>query len=183
MKILVVQCNTYDYTVATLIEGLIQLSNIDSTLEFKCVEKANYGISHYGDYTLGNNDELAIKYGKEADYIIVTSNNPTRYDIVNNINNYGKTIFLDGADETELLLPPDKFFLYLKRECKKEYLVKYHNLQPFTFAAENRYFPIPDGSLIQDQDAKNLFEQIWSAKSKNLCCLMSEDAKNPLEVK
>lgn len=170
LKFLLVQCSEYDYTVASLIEGLHELKKIDKDIEFKCVDKSNYA-NYYNDYTI--KEENIGEYLEGCDFIVTTSNRWVRYDIVQNFFNKKKIIFVDGADTDNFQLDPNVFTLYFKREVLKSKIDKeLKNIVPFPFAAEKRYF----SKNIDKDNICDSFEKIWDNKTKDLCCLLSADA-------
>jgi hypothetical protein len=167
IKLLIVQCSEYDYTVATLIEGLHEYCKNNKDIIFKCVSDSNYA-KHYKDYTISEQD--IEEYVKSCDFIVTTSNRWVRYDLVKKFYNINKVIFLDGSDSMDFTADPKDFVLYFKRELLKEN--KILNVKPFPFAAENRYF---FNNNIDLNNLYNSFEKIWDNKLIKVCCLLSTD--------
>lgn len=139
MKILVVQTPHYDFCSASLIEGLEELERRNIIDKLMCSERSNYAnIPGKHNYHCDNDDEL-IKFGKEADLIIMTSNQGVKEHIIDEINRREVTVYIDGEDTSPYRKEPHNFPLYFKREML---LSEEHpdNIRPFPFAAENRYF-------------------------------------------
>lgn len=182
MKILVVNCIPYDYTVATLIEGLILYREEHEEFDFRCTETSNYGKSHYGDFVCKGD---SVSYANnEADFVILTSNNPNPQlaNVFNNILDPRKLIFLDGCDESAIYTNPNQFYLYFKRELTNKDWKENENVLPFTFGAEMRYFPFPLVPNSYGFSADAYFERIWDQKNILAACLFGEGAEKPMRA-
>ncbi|MBU1557759.1 glycosyltransferase, partial [Patescibacteria group bacterium] len=144
-----------DYLTDTVLDGLIQLQNRGEKIKFFI--SSNYK-SRLPFKFPRLSEKKFIRFSEKADLILfMWGKNNTNYDLVNKINQWQKTIFIDGSElggnkrldnsinqsvlkgdylglgrvDKEML---EKCTLYFKRE--KPYLGEIH---PFPFGIENSY--------------------------------------------
>ena len=140
MKILCIHPPHFDHSFATLSEGLKELKK-EQEIEIKWTAKSNYA-----DEKHILSDGEAIEFGKEANLILVTSNNGVKHHIHEAIGDYSKTIYIDGEDSYQYRENPSRFAVYFKREMRLETDHHLSNVVPLPFAAESRYFYWKEGT-------------------------------------
>ena len=141
MKILVVQTPHYDFCAASLIEGLNDLEIAGEVEELYCTEASNYGANGLKGSQAVLELYEAKQFAKDqAGLVIITSNNDVKENILEDIADKSKFVYIDGEDVFQYKKNPHDFALYFKRELRKEGMVVHPNVKPFPFAAEKRYF-------------------------------------------
>jgi hypothetical protein len=129
VKIIYVNARIYDFTSATLIEGL---SNLGHTL--LCSEASNYGG--------GVAPDTLIAEAPSADLVVLGSNLGANVGLFAQLRSECK-VYVDGSDQQSVALPPN---VEVKAIFKRE-LSRVVQLEPdapifaLPFAAEDRYFP------------------------------------------
>ena len=129
MKIIYVNAPIYDFTTATLIEGL---KNLGHTL--LCSESSNYGV--------GVADEVLIAQAASADLVVLGSNLGVDVGLFARLRNDRK-VYVDGSDQASVVLPPSvEVKAIFKRELNRAVTLEPDApVFPLPFAAEDRYFP------------------------------------------
>lgn len=166
MKILIIQTSEYDFCAASLIEGLSSLIAKGAEVEMRCSEKSNYATTRYANYYSEESSSLQ-KFGDEADFVLITSNNGVKEDLVKD-SWRDKLIYLDGEDKYIYHRKAEDYLIYFKREMR---LNQEHpaNVHPFPFAAENRYFYV-----------KPIFDDFNLVRDISVCCMFgAHDATKP----
>jgi len=158
--ILVIQTPHYDFCSASLIQGLIELKRLGEDIEIKCVETSNYA-EVKDKYTYADFDDKFLKKCAKTDHFlcILTSNNNVQEHIAEQINRPENTIYIDGEDTSPYKKKPEDFPLYFKREMMLD-IEHPHNVRPFPFAAENRYFNLQRFGI-----------RSWKDKTFNVSCM------------
>lgn len=128
MKIVCIQSPFFDLLTATVIEGLKALGH-----EIIASEESNYATK--------SSDKTVRAAARQADLIIVFSNNEVRTELVHGITDR-PIVYVDGADQQEFRVPPDvRFQAIFKRELNRHWInVHKEAIYPLPFAAETRYF-------------------------------------------
>lgn len=128
MRILYVNTTVYDYSTATLIEGLTSLGH-----ELRSTERSNYATA------LPDRDVAA--FAETADLIVIGSNMGVRYELVRQIRN-PRIVYVDGSDFQSINPPTDvRFKAIFKRELGRALPdPPAKRIHPLPFAAERRYF-------------------------------------------
>jgi glycosyl transferase family 1 len=128
MKIVYVNARIYDFSTATLIEGLQGLGHT-----VLCSETSNYGT--------GAAPEVLLAQAPSADLIVLGSNLGVNLDLFARLRNDCK-VYVDGGDQQSVALPQN---VEVKAIFKRE-LNRAAQLEPdapifaLPFAAEDRYF-------------------------------------------
>jgi len=142
IKILIIQSPHYDFSGATLIEGL-HILQAKGEVEVFTAESSNYASGLDYSHQLANDADI-LQYGREtADLVVKTSNQAVRSDLVESIDRPEKTVFIDGEDTHPYIEDPKKYPLYFKREMRLD-VDHPKNVKPFPFAIENRYIHNPN---------------------------------------
>lgn len=131
MKIVCVIAPIYDYSTATLIEGLLELGH-----QVLASESSNYATR--------TPDRALRRQAENADLIVVGSNRRVRTWLVEDVDNPRK-VFLDGTDSQEFRVHPHiAVKLVFKRELNRlRPAASDEFVFPLPFAAEKRYFRPP----------------------------------------
>jgi hypothetical protein len=131
VKVVYVQSPIYDYSTASLIEGLTALGH-----RVLCSESSNYG----GKLP----DAELIQEAETADIIFCGSNVGVRSSLLRAVQN-SRVCFVDGADHQAFGVPFDlRFKAIFKRElCGAVSDPAARQIYPLPFAAESRYFTVP----------------------------------------
>ena len=166
MKILIIQTSEYDFCSASLIEGLNCLIAKGVKVEIKCSERSNYAATKYWNFCDTNSDSLQ-NFGDESDFVLITSNNGVKEGLIKS-SWEDKLVYLDGEDKYIYNRKPEDYLIYFKREMRINQEHE-HNVFPFPFAAENRYFHIkPD------------FENFHIHRNISVCCMFGpHDSTKP----
>ncbi len=132
MRILYINSIQYDYTTATLIEGLTELGH-----EIRSSAASNYGKAiPEGEF---------VAFAESADLIVVGSNRGAAYHLLENVGNQ-RIVAVDGNDQASIWEVPGfiRVKAIFKRElCRAEKDTEANRIYPFPFAAEKRYFVAP----------------------------------------
>jgi hypothetical protein len=128
MKIVYVNCRIYDFTTATLIEGL---NNLGHTV--LCSETSNYGTAVA--------PEVLLDEARSADLAVLGSNLGVNLDLFARLRNDRK-VYVDGSDQQSVALPHNAGIRAIfKRELSRAaQLEPDAPVFPMPFAAEDRYF-------------------------------------------
>jgi hypothetical protein len=129
MKIVYINAKIYDFTTATLIEGLKSLGHT-----VLCSETSNYGVSVAA--------EILKAEAPSADLLVLGSNLGVNLDLFAQLRNE-RAVYVDGSDQQSIAMPSN---VAVKAIFKRE-LNRAAQLDPqapvfaLPFAAEERYFP------------------------------------------
>jgi glycosyl transferase family 1 len=129
VKIIYVNARIYDFTSATLIEGL---KNLGHTL--LCSEASNYADGVAADELLAQ--------APSADLVVLGSNIGANVGLFAQLRN-DRRVYVDGSDQQSIAMPPNVGIKAIfKRELNRAAeLESGAPIFPLPFAAEDRYFP------------------------------------------
>lgn len=129
MKIIYINARIYDFTSATLIEGLKNLGH-----HVLCSEASNYGA--------GVAAPELIAHAPSADLVVLGSNVGANVGLFAQLRNE-RRVFVDGSDQQSVALPANiEVKAIFKRELNRAaQLEPDAPVFPLPFAAEDRYFP------------------------------------------
>ena len=129
MKIIYVNARIYDFTTATLLEGLTGLGHT-----VLCSQTSNYGV--------GVDPQRLIDEAPSADLVVLGSNVGADPDLFARLRS-DRRVYVDGSDMQHIAMPQNiEFRALFKRELNRA--VQIEPGEPvfaLPFAAEDRYFP------------------------------------------
>jgi Glycosyl transferases group 1 len=131
LRILYVNCASYDYMTATLVEGLTELGH-----DVMCSRASN------GGKAIAAAEIPGVAHA--ADLIIVGSNRGVDTHLLRGVEN-PRIVAVDGGDNAQFEVPTTiRFKAIFKRElCPQNGEAAAEHVYPLPFAAEKRYFTAP----------------------------------------
>jgi len=171
----------YDYSVAAIIQGL---NKVDGVRVFSNSEH---------NHCMGFATQLAtqVELCRMADVVMLAHSalEPKYMQSVQPLLSQVKPdVFLDGSDYSEYEANPKDYRLYLKRELDPTQRPIEDNVEPFIFAAEDRFFIYTTpwshalGRVWDNENAvtpADIHKSVWEQKTQKLACIMTACDKRP----
>ena len=169
----------YDYSVAAIIEGINKIPDVKvfaNSDHNHCLNpvvklKTQKQVAKLADVTVLVHSALEDKYVQFVQPLL---------------DEVKPQVFLDGSDYAEYEANPMDYKLYLKRELDPEQRRVEDNVEPFIFAAEDRFFVYSDSwrhalGRISDEEVTPaaLHKSIWEQKTQKMACIMTACDKRP----
>ena len=154
----------YDYSVAAIIQGLNKIPNVrvfansDHNHCLRPVVKlqTQKQIAKLADVTVLAHSALEGKYAQFVQPLL---------------DEVKPDVFLDGSDYFDYEASPKDYKLYLKREFISTKRPIENNVEPFIFAAEDRFFT--------RAASDSTHRHIWAQKTQKMACIMTACDKRP----
>ena len=179
--VMIIGPHHYDYSIGAIIEGL---NRKDGVKVF-----SNSEHNHCIEYS--PQLETQVQLCRLADVVVLghSALEPKYSQVIQPLLKYTKPdVFLDGSDYSEYEANPKDYKLYLKRELDPEQHPVEENVEPFIFAAEDRFFVYTTPwthALGRTWDSDegvtpaDIHKSIWEQKSKKMACIMTACDKRP----